>query len=213
MKESDSSSIKATRAKRRQELTPEAFDHLLNWLDRDRDRAGCRYEQMRLHLIKIFECRGCAAAEDLADETINRVAGKVAQIAASYVGDPALYFYGVAEKIYLENMRRTPVFLVPLPAEVAEKEALLDEPDQRYACLERCMERLPDHHRELILAYYGQHKDPQSKISNRKKLSEQMGIGTNALWIRVHRIREGLKKCVAGCLQRQSESRRRNTWS
>jgi DNA-directed RNA polymerase specialized sigma24 family protein len=216
MRESDSSPAKTVRTadeKRRRELTPEAFGQLLNWLDQDRDRAGLRYEQIRSRLIKVFQCRGCAAAEDLADETINRVAGKVFAIAASYVGDPALYFYGVAEKIYLESLRRTPALFVPLPASVAEKETRREEPDQRFACLERCMERLSYHHRELVLAYYGQHKDPKSKINHRKKLSEQMGIGPNALWIRVHRIREGLKKCVAECLQRRPESLRRTTWS
>src|SRR5215471_15353196 len=118
--ESDSSSTKTDRAsdeRRRHELTPEAFGQLLDWLDRDRDRdrAGRRYEQIRSHLIKIFECRGCATAEDLADETINRVAGKVAQIAEGYVGDPALYFYGVAEKIYLEHARKRSVLLPRKP--------------------------------------------------------------------------------------------------
>jgi DNA-directed RNA polymerase specialized sigma24 family protein len=188
------------------ELTLESLDQLLDWLDQDRDRAGQRYEQVRSRLIKIFGCRGCTVAEELADETINRVAGKVPQIAGSYVGDPALYFYAVAEKIYLEYLRRTPAHLTPLPADLAQKKAPPDETEPGYRCLEQCMERLSAQNRELILFYYGHHDDPQSKISSRKELSERMGIGTNALWIRAHRIRESLKKCVGECLQRRQAS-------
>jgi len=67
------------------DLTQEAFDRLLAWLDRDRERAGQRYEEIRSQLIKIFVCRGCVASEELADLTINRVAGKLQEIVDSYV--------------------------------------------------------------------------------------------------------------------------------
>lgn len=155
-------------------------------------------------MIKIFECRGCTAAEDLADETINRVAEKTQQIAGSYVGDPASYFCGVAHKIYLEHARKANPHLTTLPADVAEKkEPPQEEAEFRYSCMEQCMERISVRKRELILAYYGAATDPQSKIAARKELSQQLGIGANALWIRTHRIREGLKKCVAMCLERR----------
>jgi hypothetical protein len=67
--------------------------------------------------------------------------------------------------------------------------------------MEQCMERISVRNRELILAYYGAANDPQGKIAGRKELSQRLGIGANALWIRTHRIREGLKKCVAMCLE------------
>jgi hypothetical protein len=56
-------------------------------------------------LIKIFVCRGCANAEELADETINRVVSKVQEIITNWQGDPALYFYKVAQNIYREWWR------------------------------------------------------------------------------------------------------------
>jgi hypothetical protein len=65
------------------------------------------------------------------------------------------------------------------------------------------MERLSSQNRELILSYYGVVDIPQSKISGRKELSQRLGIGANALWIRAHRIREGLKKCMDLCLERR----------
>jgi len=192
------------RQKRQGDLTSETLNRLLDWLDHDRDRAGQRYEQIRSRLIKIFECRGCTAAEDLADETINRVAEKTQQIAGSYVGDPASYFCGVAHKIYLEHVRRVTSRLTTSAADVAEtREPLPEEADVRYRCMEQCMERMSMQNRDLILAYYGAANGPQDKIARRKELSQRLGIGANALWIRTHRIREGLKKCVKMCVDRR----------
>ena len=54
------------------EMNQEQFEQLLNWLDRDRDKAGAKYEAIRKRLIKLFVCRGCDAAEDLADQTIRQ---------------------------------------------------------------------------------------------------------------------------------------------
>jgi DNA-directed RNA polymerase specialized sigma24 family protein len=165
---------------------------LLAFLDSDRERAGERYEEIRSQLIKIFLCRGCAMAEEMADETINRVARKIEKISSTYTGDPALYFYGVAQMVHLEYARRKSKPLPP-PPQSATQEAEL-----RYECLEKCMEKLSPLSRELILAYYGE--DKQAKIERRKELAERLGIGANALWIRAHRIRENLKDCVSRCV-------------
>ena len=189
--------------RRQPDLTPETFGRLLDWLDRDREQAGRRYEQIRLRLIKIFTCRGCAAAEELTDETINRVAEKTRQITENYVGDPAAYFLGVAENIYREYRRKELAHESELPADIEErKEPLRENAERQYRCLEQCMERLSMQNRELILAYYGSAENPRHKIDGRKSLSERLGIGANALWIRAHRIREGLRKCIDACIER-----------
>ena len=169
------------------ELTGQAFSGLLDWLGPDRDAAGRRYEQIRSRLIKIFVCRGCNTPEELADQTIDRVAGKVHQIAGTYVGDPALYFYGVAEKIYLEHAKERSVLWLPL------SDGSSREIEVRYGCLEGCMERLSQPSRDLIVAYYG--NDSRSKIESRKDLAQRLGLRANALWIRAHRIRESLRRC------------------
>ena len=49
---------------KRWDITQDAFDKFLAWLDSDRDRAGARYEDIRRKLIRIFTCRGCQAGED-----------------------------------------------------------------------------------------------------------------------------------------------------
>src|SRR5262245_61236326 len=118
------------------ELTKESFERLLDWLDRDRDRAGRRYEEIRNQLIKIFVCRGTTMPEDLADETIDRVARKVPEIAGSYVGEPALYFCGVAQLVHLEYLRKKPK---TLPPNVASDS--IETADLRVECFDQCMER------------------------------------------------------------------------
>jgi len=185
-------------AKGSTELTGQAFNRLLEWLGQDRDLAARRYEHIRSRLIRIFICRGCTVPEELADETIDRVAGKVQQIAGAYVGDPALYFYGVAEKIYLEHTKNRSVLWLPL------SNGSSGEIELKHECLEGCMERLSQPSRDLIIAYYG--NDGRSKIESRKDLAQCLGLRANALWIRAHRIRESLRKCVSECFNRAQSS-------
>ena len=172
-------------------LTQESFDALLNWLDPRRDEAGVKYEEIRLRLIKIFTCRGSLEPEDLADETINRVSKKLADIQSSYEGDPTRYFYGVANKVHMEYLRRKPPPVPPNPDNS-------DELDKEYECLEKCIEQLRPDPRGLVLEYYQEEK--RTKIDSRKRLAEQLGIALNALRIRAHRIRGSLYECVRNCV-------------
>lgn len=173
-------------------LTQEAFDALLAWLDPNREKAGEKYECIRLRLIKIFACRGCYEPEDLADETINRVSKRLKEIASTYSGDPARYFYGVANKVHLEHVRRKPLPVPPAPPEPSE------DIEKEFECLERCIQQLTANNRELVLQYYQQEK--RAKIDHRKILADQLGIALNALRIRACRIRASLQKCVQSCV-------------
>jgi DNA-directed RNA polymerase specialized sigma24 family protein len=188
-------------------LTQDAFDRLLDWLDPDREVAGRKYEAIRLRLIKIFTCRGCSEVEDLADETINRVAARVGEIATDYQGEPAVYFYGVAQKVYLEHLRKVKVKQAEVPVESsfndpAMRQDCFDEDiEPSYECLEHCLEHLPSSNRQLVLEYYRQER--KAKIDHRKLLAAELGIAVNALRIRAHRIRRSLEQCVHACLEQQ----------
>jgi DNA-directed RNA polymerase specialized sigma24 family protein len=185
--------IKGSASKRKYVgLTPEMFEQLLAWLDEDRDQAGKKYEEIRFQLINIFISRGCWISEELADKTIDRVAGKVKDIAGTYIGDPALYFYGVAKMVYLEYVRSKPILLPGSPPQ-AEKES-----EQRYECLELCIDKLSPANRELLLTYYSQGQPDEDQ---RRTLAARMGLELNALWVRAHRIREKLRGCVIECLK------------
>ena len=187
-------------------LTQEAFDALLGWLDADRNSAARKYETIRLRLVKLFVCRGCAEAEDLADETINRVVAKLPEIAPTYIGEPAAYFFAVSQRIHQEYLRsaRRKESDVPIEITLAQTEAvdpLSEDIEAEYECLEQCLEKLPTNKRELVLEYYQQEK--QAKIDHHKKLAEELGIAVNALRIRAHRIRRTLEDCVHGCVEQQ----------
>ena len=176
-------------------VTQAAFDSLLSWLDPDRDAAALKYEQIRRRLITLFTCRGRPDAEDLADETINRVTLKAPQVAADYVGDPSLYFYGVAQKVFLESLRKRPP---PAPAAPPPDPAEAEEAELEHECLDRCMGKQPEANRELLLAYY--RDDGRAKIDHRKEMASRLGVAQNALRIRVHRIRAAVQECVLRCL-------------
>jgi hypothetical protein len=88
------------------ELNHEAFEKLLSWLDKDRNIAAEKYEAIRLRLIKILDYRSCFDSESIADETFDRVAKKIDWLIENYQGDPTLYFLAVANKIYLEFLKK-----------------------------------------------------------------------------------------------------------
>lgn len=155
-------------------------------------------------MIKIFAWRGFTDAEDLADETINRVTGRVEQLAGSYKGDPALYFFGVAKKIMLERGRQEQPQQLPeqLPATPDTGGRNTSGYSERmHDCLDECLQRLTGDERELVLNYYQEVK--QTKINFRKELAAKLSIDIETLRVRVHRIRVKVQQCMEECLRRQ----------
>lgn len=173
--------------------TQSAFDSLLAWLDPDRDEAGRVYEQIRTRLIKFFECRGRHDAEELTDETLDRVAEKVRKIANDYVGEKALYFYGVARNVLREALRKPPPVDLPVLDENSE------DAEAEQECLDRCMLELTLTNQNMMREYYRYEK--RVRIEHRKALAKEMGLGQNALRIQAHRIRLTLRLCVQNCLE------------
>ena len=176
------------------DFSQDDFDALLAWLDPDREQAAIKYEEIRRRLIKIFTGRACVEAEDLADETINRVISRLPQIKEEFTGDRSRYFFGVANKVFMEYMRRKPPQPPPAPAPDPIQAEL------EYQCLEHCIDRLSAENRDLLLKYYG--LNGLSKVDRRKQLAEELGIAPNALRIRAYRIRVALQECVQRCIER-----------
>src|SRR5215813_2809748 len=185
-------------------LTQDAFDALLKWLDEDRECAADKYETIRSGLIKIFTCRGCLEAEDLADETMNRVASKVPEIANDYQGDPIPYFIRVSKNVQMEYARKSRRVIELDEASETPDQTITEvdaEDDAQYNCLETCLASLSADDRQLVIDYYQREK--RAKIQHRKLLAEQLGIAVNALRIRAYRIRHDLRACVQKCVQEQ----------
>jgi DNA-directed RNA polymerase specialized sigma24 family protein len=187
-------------------LTPEAFDRLLSWLAPDREQAGERYEQIRSGLTRRFRQLGCAESEDLANVTIDRVAKKLPDIIATYEGDPTPYFFSVAYYVHMEYLKRPAVVPLdqtdPPPGDLRAPPQLFDDDESMDTCLRRCLEKLTQRSREMILMYYNGER--QMKIKLRKELADRLGIKLTNLRLRAQRVRAELKKCILACLEHKT---------
>ena len=175
-------------------ITKEQFDSLLSWLSNDRELAGTKYETIRGGLVRVFISKGFNDAEDLADETINRVIIRLPDIRQNYDGEPTRYFHGVARNIIRENLpgRRKEI--------TAEVSAVWIDPrptSEERECLEKCLQMLPEQKRDLILDYYLY--EGHDKIEHHKQMAAELGITEGALRVRVHHIRARLETCVRQC--------------
>lgn len=176
-------------------LTQESFEKLLAWLDSNREEAAAKYEGIRLRLIKYFTCNGCGdQAEDLGDETLDRVAKKLErnEIPEPFTGNKALYFLAFAKNIRLENIRKPEI--PPSPPVIP------DTTEEESQCLEKCAPILASEDRWLAIEYYRFEKS--TKVEHHKKLAKKFGLSMPGLRTRIRRIRERLRPCIEECLER-----------
>lgn len=179
------------------------FDRLLAWLDGGVESHGERYLEMRRRLVAYFNRRSRQGAEELADETLNRIARTLGQPGAIATRPPARYCYAVAKYVLLEHRRRERRH-VPLneprlaeawrarnPGPTGREERL-----EHLERLECCLQMLKPAQRDLIVEYYGDTR--RQKAERRRSLAMRLGITMNALTIRAYRIRESLMACVCG---------------
>jgi RNA polymerase sigma factor (sigma-70 family) len=189
-------------------IPPESFEEILAWLNPDRDVAGSSYVQLREDLTKLFTWNRCPDPEGLTDEVFDRVARKVHDLRETFVGDPKLYFYGVARNLIKEIPKR---ILRQVSLEGAEpKSNPRAEAEQETAtmledCLRACLQKLRKDKRELILEYYA--KDKQAKIDHRAEMARRLGISVEALRVKVCRIRRTLEECIERCWERMAQNK------
>jgi DNA-directed RNA polymerase specialized sigma24 family protein len=183
-------------------LTSSQFDGFLGRLDPDRDCAGEKYENIRRKLIKFFEWNSCFPAEDLADETIDRVTQKLKD---QNIQDVVAFAWGVAKNIRKEAQKRAGrnVDFAELPEKGAfsgRVETTEDrinsriQNERRLNLLQRCIQRLSEVDRELFLAYYDSRGDDSPR--DRQKLASSLRLTVGALRVRINRLRYKLERCV-----------------
>lgn len=175
------------------EITIESFSSFLAWLSPDSDRAGEEYERLRYRLVTFFSQRHCCVADELADETINRV---ILKSADESIENKLAYFYGVARNVYREFLRKQPSHVdideVVLPSTQP------DEPGFSSECLDKCLDQLEPENKHLVLEYFSEGK--LAKIQLRRRISESLKTTQTALRMRVMRIKNQLKGCVQECV-------------
>ena len=185
--------------------TEGAFRRLLEWLDEGTDSGGGRYLEMRRRLASYFGRRQCLPADELADETLNRVARRLEEQGSIDDASPAHYCYIIAKYVFLEYVRqanRIHLAASEIGSTATPTEQTLPDPDtsqKLLTCLEHCLEKLLPRERDLILEYYrGEQRD---KIQRRRELAAQLAMTMNALSIRACRIRDRLELCMEKCAE------------
>jgi RNA polymerase sigma factor (sigma-70 family) len=171
------------------------FDDLLAWLNPDPDIAAQKYETIRAGLIRVFISKGFNDAEDMADEAFRRVTKRLPEFRDSYVGEPALYFYGFARNLIREGYRPKEIATDVTPVASIKVTNQSDE----YECLLRCLQFLDPAKRELILDYHVY--EGHDKVEQHRIMAQELGISEGALRGRVHHIRAKLEDCVLKCTQ------------
>lgn len=188
-------------------MSSDAFANLLEWLDEGENSDGQNYLEMRQKLVAYFDRKNCLNADELADETLNRVARRLEEEGKIEIEAPAKFCYITARFVFMESLRGADKKSVPLDDVLRQpkssqfaankeddakklKEKMLD-------CLEKCTGKLEEASRDIIINYY--YGEERIKIENRRALADKLGISTNALTIRACRIRDKLESCVGKC--------------
>ena len=177
----------------KKEITRERFATFLEWLSPDRDRAGEEYERLRFRLCTFFAQRQSGFADELADETINRVILKSAE---EKIENKIAYCYGVARNVYRESLRKERIHVdideVTIAAGSPEAESFSNE------CLDQCLGKLSPDSRNLLLDYFSEAK--LAKIELHRRISESLRMTQTALRMRIMRTKQKLKLCVQECM-------------
>ncbi len=158
---------------------------------------------MRRRLLAYFERKRVRNADDLVDETFNRLAHRLADQDGFGDGPPARYCFITAKFVFLEHLRQPELVSLPEPLETNAPEASTAEAaaaDRRMNCLDKCLGELKPVDRDLILRYYT--GEQRVKIVQRRRLASELGLSANALTIRASRIRARLERCVSACCGR-----------
>ncbi|MGE5246280.1 MAG: RNA polymerase sigma factor [Betaproteobacteria bacterium] len=186
--------------------TQAAFTRLLEWLDDGTDSHGETYLEMRRRLVTYFDRRNRPAADDLADETLNRISRTLEEDGAIAVTPPARYCYVVARFVLLEDVRRARwsvqaddmrFALTAASSRPIDGDDSAAVREQCLECLDRCLLKLKPEQRELVVEYYRDSK--RQRIERRRDLAGRLGISMNALGIRACRIRSALEACLGDC--------------
>ena len=79
---------------------------LLAWLDDGVESHGERYLEVRRRVVEYFDRRNRSSAEDLADETLNRIGRTLETDGSIAVKPPLRYCYTIAKFVLLEDIRQ-----------------------------------------------------------------------------------------------------------
>jgi len=206
-----------TTARKRRDVGEEDLKRLLARLDPDPRRAWQAYNELRLALSTYFQHNHCVDPEQLADETLDRIARKPEAVEIANVAE---FAFGIARNVRREAQRskalRTDLADLTQREEGKSKEPSPEdtvvtkiEMTRRLACLRRCMAKLTAEERQLFQQY---HPDECEALDeHRKRLADAMGVSSTSLRMRASRIRRKLEDCFQDCCERSARKHLRGS--
>jgi DNA-directed RNA polymerase specialized sigma24 family protein len=173
------------------ELTADALEALLTFLGPDRWSAAREYEKLRCKLLRLFELRGAPCPEELADRTFDRAARCLIE-GHVRTENRFAYLRGIAHHVFLETCREEQGSWNAGGRRLWPESSSSFDRERRLAALDRCLEQLGLKARGLLLDYHAAADDGRL----RARIARRLGISTNALCIRAHRLRKNVEGCV-----------------
>jgi DNA-directed RNA polymerase specialized sigma24 family protein len=182
------------------------FDTFLLYLSVDREQAAERYNKLQQSLISFFALRGSSDPESRASETLEILCRQVAE--GRRFEDLEKYSVGVARNVLLKEHERRGPNQVSLNDLQTDCDLRFSSPPQQFLvekeaneglseeCMRSCIGELTEADRLLVTKY--SEADGHDK-GTREDLAKQARVSLDALRVRVHRIRQGLKKCLLKC--------------
>jgi DNA-directed RNA polymerase specialized sigma24 family protein len=166
----------------------------LNWISSDTPIAAKRYLQLHAKVVVFFQNNQAgAAAERLADKTLDGVAAYLAQGNSidrekleGFVFQRARW---VRNDYFQEQKRRG-----EMPTEVPAIDPPPKSDEELQQRLKDCLQKLDDKDRHLVLEFYAY--GGRQRIEQRKNLAGWLQVTEATLRVRAHRIRARLRKCL-----------------
>lgn len=194
---------------------PTAGDRLLRYFDSDPVVASEKLLRCRQKLIRRFAAERCHDAEDLANETLQRVLQTLDRDETQLTTQIEAFIAGFATNVLRESWRRPILREDPLDALSPTKEPrtlspeklvfVLSEQEDLLLCLEKCLDKFHAWERETLIRYYdANHGEKLKKV--REVMALSLGITSSQLRKRAFNFRAKLEECIKNCLDLREQN-------
>jgi RNA polymerase sigma factor (sigma-70 family) len=178
----------------------DSFHAFLAWLSQQKIEDGEAYGKARQRLIIFFASRKCRDPESLVDITLDIAILKLKMDEIPAEAQPIAYLFGIARNVFRDYLRRDKKERAANANSQQHRSDSQLEVELKHACLDRCLNELPQDARTLLLTYYSQTK--RAKIEMHRELAERYKLTPNALRNRVFRLNQRMARCVINCLEK-----------
>ena len=175
-------------------LTSESLNRLLAEFSGDERQAAAAYTNLRDSLVRFFQLKGDFAPDAAADETLDRVAVKIAE--NTPIDNVTKYSFGVARLIFLERLRFSQKETNAVKDYYAEKNTAASDSDtDEVNFFRECFRDLPSADRNFLQSYFTDL--PYQKLTElRRRLTVETSVSVEQMRVKIFRLRKRLETCV-----------------